>query len=282
MTDIYTKTELSDGLYSITERYSEDGPAVMMYLTVGSERAALIDSGFGVTDTLRSFVETITPLPVICLLAHGHPDHAGAAALFDWVYMSRRDEPLLPVSLSAECRLGDVANRGAGAALLEHFREHLVMTEKLEYEELNDGDVIDLGGKRLEVFAIPGHTAGSLAFYDREGNYALTSDCFSERTALVMLPPEKRTGLSAYRDGIERFLSAVNDSTVLYWGHGSAPLPVQVPRDMLRACDEVLDGLTDNDRPSINHFTKRQSAAGKRMMEHDCGGVTLVYDANTL
>lgn len=282
MFEIYTRAKISDSLYAITERHSDGGMTVMMYLVIGSERAALIDSGFGLTDTLKNMIEEITPLPIICLVAHGHPDHVGAAALFDKVYMNRRDDSLLPISLSAERRLGDAEHGGADAELIAHMQEHMVMPEKLGYEDIDGGAVIDLGGKQLEVFAIPGHTAGSLAFYDREGNYALTSDCFSTRTALVMLPPEKRVGIAAYRDGIDRFLSAINDDTVLYWGHSAVPLSQQVPKDMLKACGEVLDGLTDQDNPSINRFTQRSSAAGKRMMEHNCGCVTLVYDANTL
>lgn len=282
MFPIYTKTRISDSLYSIAERHSERGMTVMMYLVIGSERAALIDSGFGLTDTLRDIVEEITPLPVICLVAHGHPDHVGAAALFDKVCMSRRDEPLLPISLSAGRRLEDAEHGGASEELLAHMREHMVMPEKLEYEDIDGGAAVELGGKTLEVFAIPGHTAGSLAFYNRRDNYALTSDCFCSRTALVTLPPEKRAGISAYRDGLARFLGAINDDTALFWGHGAAPLPLSIPRDMREACDEVLRGETKRDRPSVNRFTQRASAAGKRMMEHDRGGVTLVYDANTL
>lgn len=130
MFPIYTKTRISDSLYSIAERHSEHGMTAMMYLVIGSERAALIDSGFGLTDTLRDIVEEITPLPVICLVAHGHPDHVGAAALFDKVCMSRRDKPLLPISLSAGRRLEDAEHGGASEELLAHMREHIVMPEK--------------------------------------------------------------------------------------------------------------------------------------------------------
>ena len=34
---------------------------------------------------------------------------------------------------------------------------------------------------------------------------------------------------------------------------------------------EDIDGKTEHDRPSVNRFIQRSSAAGKRMMEHDCG-----------
>lgn len=282
MTEVYKAEKLRDGLWSIAEQHTTDGMQVMMYLVEGTEKAALIDSGFGVTNTLRHFAESLADRPIACYIAHGHPDHAGAAALFDEIYMSEKDEPLLPISLSFERRMGDVFGRGGDSEHETYCREHIVMCNKLPYKDIGHGTVIDLGDKKLEIFAIPGHTQGSLAFYNREENYALTSDAFSNRTALVTLPKEKRIGIEAYRDGLERFLAAINDETLLYWGHGTEPMPHNVPKDMLRACQEVLDGKTGKDTLCDNPFSRRLSAAGKRMMEHTCGSVMLVYDANTL
>lgn len=281
MKEIYQVKELCSGLYGIKEQYGAQG-GVMMYLVVGQEKAALIDSGFGVVDTLRALVEQITDKPVICLVAHGHPDHVGAAALFDEIYMNQRDEELLPVSLSYDRRMGDVFGHYEDEELRAYCDSHIVMPEKLNYKNIDHGAKIDLGGTVLEAFALPGHTQGSLAFYNEKENYALTSDGFSHRTALVTLPPEKRVGIQAYRDGLSRFLEAINEDTLLYWGHSDQPMPHELPQDMLRACNEVLDGQTQQDVVSSSHFARRASASGKKMCEHTCGSVLLVYDANTL
>ena len=282
MTEVYNAEKLRDGLWSIAEQHTAGGMRVMMYLVEGDEKAALIDSGFGVSDTLRHFAENLTSRPIACYIAHGHPDHAGAAALFDEIYMNSRDEHLLPVSLSFERRMGDVFGRGGDSEHEAYCREHIVMCEKLPYSDIDHGAVIDLGGRQLEVFAVPGHTQGSLAFYNRRENYALTSDAFSNRTALVTLPKEKRVGIENYRKGLEVFLNAINKDTLIYWGHGRDAMPLSIPKDMLRACEEVLAGKTKNDRLCDNPFSRRLSAAGKRMTEHICGNVMLVYDANTL
>lgn len=282
--NVYYETKLGDGFYSIKEAHLPDAKhGVMMYLVIGAEKAALIDCGFGVTDTLRTFVEGLTDKPILCLVAHGHPDHAGAAALFDEVYMNPEDDFLLPVSLSYERRMDDVFGRGDfDPALKEYCEQHIVMPEKLEYKPLADGDVFDLGGKTLEVVAMPGHTRGSVAFVDRENNYALISDCFSFRTAMVKMPTEKRLALTNYRNGLERFLNMINDRTQLYWGHSEEPVEHDIPKDMLRACQEVLDGKTGNDTPSVSKFSQRPGQGSAKMMEHVCGSVTLVYNANTL
>lgn len=289
---VYYARELAPDLIGIQEKHLPEAKrGVMMYLVIGHEKAALIDSGFGVTDTLRSFVERQTDKPVICIVAHGHPDHVGAAALFDTVYMSEKDAPLLPISLSFERRMGDVFEEGLDGReqeideeLKAYCEKHIVMVkpEDFRYCPLHDGDVFELGGKKLEVIAIPGHTQGSVALVNKAENYALTSDCFSPRTALVKLPKEKRVGITTFRDGLARFLKNIDENTRLYWGHGTEAMDHQIPRDMLRAAEEILAGKTENDRRSQSPFTKRKAIGDQLMMEHDCGLVTLVYDANTL
>lgn len=281
--NVYTKKELCSNLWQITERHNEDNPGIQMYLVTGLEKAALVDCGFGVCDTLRSFVETITDKPVVCIATHGHPDHAGAAALFDEIYMSERDEPLLPVSLSYERRMDDVFGRGiSDETHFEYCKNHIVMTDKLNYKNVDDGDVFDLGGIQLHTIAIPGHTQGSIVLVNREQNYALVGDAFSYRTALVRMPTEKRVGITNYRDGLQRFMDMIDDNTALYWGHGSSAVDHCIPCDMLQACNEVLAGQIENDRESLSHFSKRKNIGNSQMREHKCGSVILVYNANTL
>ena len=290
MFEVYHEKDLGNGLYSIMEKHHpDDTHGVMFYLVIGSEKAALVDCGFGVTDTLPAFLAKLTDKPIVCIVAHGHPDHAGAAALFDDIYMNEKDEPLLPVSLSYERRMDDVFGIGfdgkpkpVDEELKSYCEKHIVMTEKLDYKPMKDGDVFDLGGKRLEVVALPGHTQGSVALVNKEENYALISDCFSHRTAMVKAPTEKRAALTAYRDGLARFLGMIDDDTRMYWGHGVDSVPRAIPEAMLQACNEVLDGKTENDVPSNSPFQKRPGMEHIRMMEHRCGEVTLVYNANTL
>ena len=290
MFEVYYEKDLGNGLYSIMEKHHpDDTHGVMFYLVIGSEKAALVDCGFGVTDTLPAFLAKLTDKPIECIVAHGHPDHAGAAALFDEIYMNEKDEPLLPVSLSYERRMDDVFGVGfdgkpkpVDAELKAYCEGHIVMTEKLNYKPMKDGDVFDLGGKQLEVVELPGHTQGSVALVNKAENYSLISDCFSHRTAMVKAPTEKRVALTAYRDGLARFLGMIDDDTRMYWGHGEDSVPRAIPEAMLQACNEVLDGKTENDVPSNSPFQKRPGMEHIRMMEHRCGDVTLVYNANTL
>ena len=52
-----------------------------MYLVEGTEKAALIDTGYGVGN-LKGYIKTLTEKPLIVLITHGHLDHvAGAGAV---------------------------------------------------------------------------------------------------------------------------------------------------------------------------------------------------------
>ena len=99
----------------------------------------------------------------------------------------------------------------------------------------------------------------------------------SEKAAL-----EKRVAITTYRDGLKRFLGMINDDTAIYWGHGAEPVSHSIPENMMKACQEVLDGKTENDTLSNSHFSKRPDAPKANMMQHVCGDVMLVYNADTL
>lgn len=291
MRNVYEIKNVGGNVFCITECTEPNGPGVNCFFAIGTEKALLFDSGFGVVDTLRTELEKLTDLPILCVVGHGHPDHAGAAELFDEVYMNHRDEPLLPVSLSYERRMDDVfGSRGPGGPrqideeLKAYAEQHIVDPggKNFKYNDMDQGDIFDIGGDRLEVFALPGHTQGSVALLNREKNYALISDCIGPRTALVTLPPEKRIGLIAYRDGLTRFLEQVNDETIFWYGHSREPQEHCYLKDSIVALNEILDGKTENDVRSESHFAKRQAAAGKCMTEHVFGSVRIVYDANLL
>ena len=290
MRDVYEIENVGGNVYRITECSEPGGPGVNSFFVIGKEKALLFDSGFGVVDTLRAKLEAMTDLPIICVVGHGHPDHAGAAELFDKVYMNHRDEPLLPVSLSYDRRMGDVfGERGPGGPrkvdeeLKAYAESHIVDPggKNYRYTDIDTGDTLDIGGDLFEVYAIPGHTQGSIALLNRANNYAFISDAIGRRTALISLPPEKRIGMEAYRDSLKRFREQINDSTTFWYGHSREPQPHVYMNDTILALDEILEGKTENDRESVSHFAKRLPA-GKHMMEHQCGSVTIVYDANLL
>jgi glyoxylase-like metal-dependent hydrolase (beta-lactamase superfamily II) len=127
-----------------------------LYLVEGNNKAALIDAGTRIAD-LGRIVASLTEKPVMLVATHAHPDHTGSAI---------NDFPELYI--------------GAGDAA-----SPFVAAYKGRIKELKDGDVIDLGGRTLDVVATPGHTPGSTTFIDKTAGYGFSGDSFGSGNLLL-------------------------------------------------------------------------------------------------
>ena len=107
------------------------------YLLIGSEKAMLIDTAYGDGD-LRAFVETITDKPVMVCNTHGHFDHTGGNALWEEAWMSEE--------------AAKDAKNAFGPEMQKRFNEMPHPDYKINV--LHDGDVIDLGGRKVTVVSI--------------------------------------------------------------------------------------------------------------------------------
>lgn len=125
----------------------EDG-FVRFFLLEGEELALMIDSGINSPDAL-SLARTLTDRPIKLVNTHGDRDHISGTGAFASIGM----HPLDHVNCGVESAFPDTA-----------------------LEEINDGDVINLGGRSLKAVFIPGHTAGSLAFIDVENRVLYSGD----------------------------------------------------------------------------------------------------------
>jgi glyoxylase-like metal-dependent hydrolase (beta-lactamase superfamily II) len=74
--------ELPSEVYALYEpgQFEE----VISYLVQGEERAALVDTGNGISD-IKGLVEELTDLPVMVVNTHAHGDHIGMNHVFEEV-----------------------------------------------------------------------------------------------------------------------------------------------------------------------------------------------------
>ena len=85
---------------------------------------------------------------------------------------------------------------------------------------IDEGDVIELGDARLEVLLCPGHSPGSLCFYNRGEGYIIAGDVLFHRSiGRTDLPGgDHKTLLKSIR----RKLLPLPDEVRVYPGHGEA------------------------------------------------------------
>lgn len=87
-------------------------------------------------------------------------------------------------------------------------------------QRLNDGDVIDLDGERIEVIWIPGHSQGGTAFYLPESGCVLVGDSlFEQSIGRTDLPGGDYKTLI---DNLRTKLLTLPEQTAVYSGHGAA------------------------------------------------------------
>jgi hydroxyacylglutathione hydrolase len=149
-------------------RISDHG-ADNIYLVMGTQKAMLIDNGLG-SANIRDYVKTLTRLPVIVVITHGHPDHAGGNYQFKEVNIHPDDMASATVYNNLPKKSGGAAGMMTGGAKVP---DNDVFKDTLNHQPtrmipLHDGQVFDLGGRKLEVIYTPGHTVGEICLLDKE------------------------------------------------------------------------------------------------------------------
>ncbi len=181
------------------------------FLFVGSERALLVDTGFGI-DGLEKEVRKITDKPLTVAVTHGHFGCVGGAGAFDTVKVHKRD---LKLARAFNNRLLRRVLFFASPSRYYHkYTFDDLVTEKPVFStftkrELKNG--ISLGNKVIEVKSVPSHTRGSLAFIDRNTDIAVVGDIITP-LGITLLPGS--CDIATYSKNLEEFMNIAEDCTI--------------------------------------------------------------------
>jgi len=205
----YAVEAIDEGTFIIGEPRSSQYNS--SYLIVGQQRALLIDAGSGEraahVRSMRAIAESLTGKPVTLALSHFHFDHLGDLDAFDGVVLVE----------SAELRQRSAAHGGMLRA-----RDAEVLTGERSFKVrqwIASGDAIDLGGRRIEMRATPGHAPHAATFIDRERRYVLTGDfLYQHLGGLVAFLPG--SDVATYADQIDSLLQATGAGYRYFGAHG--------------------------------------------------------------
>ena len=226
----YTTVTVADNVWQISDHGADN-----MYIIEGKDSAMLVDTGLGTAD-LAGFVTTLTKKPLIVVNTHGHPDHAGANHQFEKVYVHPADSAASRSFNTPAARAASSKNmlQGNTPADNELYRGKVMNTRLVP---LKDGQVFDLGGRRIQVMETPGHTPGEICLLDMDNKLLFTGD---NNNTLVWLFLPACKPLHEYMVSLEKQVSRISEFDKIYPGHG-APMPSDFIKDQLACVKGILD-----------------------------------------
>ena len=212
------------------------------FLIEGSDKALLIDGLSGV-GSLKAFVRELTELPVTLVNTHGHVDHIGADFEYKEVYIAPEDIPLMYAHSDMEMRLG-FAKSGAMFAPLptEPKLSDVTVPGPVKTLPMKNGDIFDLGGVKLEVIAVPGHTRGTVVFLDRDRRIVYSGDACNRNTLVY---GEESASIEEFKESLLHFKEFQPAFDGLWGGHGGAMEQPEIIDSAIALCDEIMAGTDD-------------------------------------
>ena len=128
------------------------------------KRGAIVDPGGDVPDILKAIEQSNVKIEKI-LLTHGHIDHAGGAAeLRDALGVQIEGPHVDDLFL-----LNDLPKSGAKYGMVD---ARIVVPDRW----LKDGDEVIVAGLKFSILHAPGHSPGSVIFFNDENRFALMGD----------------------------------------------------------------------------------------------------------
>ncbi|MCX4095193.1 MBL fold metallo-hydrolase [Nocardia sp. alder85J] len=291
--DWFAVRDLGDGVHMINEPGH-----VASYLVVGDQRSLLFDSGMGIA-AISDVVAGLTGLPLLVVSSHSHSDHRGGNADLA-AHAEVVDFAAHPAALDAGSGCAHTAvdpgflrsYAAAMAGVVDEYRRFAAADRRYFFTQarldsmrdlpelsgwtvpatpvtraLGDGEVIDLGGRVLEVLHTPGHAPDTLCLFERATGILLSGD-----TVLTAAHWLHGAGAdpAAFAASTAR-LAGLPTTRILAAHNLITELPGRAAGEVAAAAAALLTGTTA--------AAPGTDLLGNPVTRHDCGPVTLLTPA---
>jgi len=208
---------------------------------LGKRKAVLIDSGLGIGN-VKKLAEEFTRLPITIVNTHSHYDHVAQNYMFSEVAIF--DTP------SAR----QVAKNGYSKTDMFHLLAdgmlHKPLPGDFDPENyhvppfnvtwwLKNGDVMDLGDRKLEVMHTPGHSSDSICLLDRNAKLLWTGDTFYTGALYLHLPG---SDLDAFISSYEKLIAVYPLYEKLMPSHNEPSVDKAILKEVLEATKDIKAG----------------------------------------
>ena len=185
------------------------------YLLAGEDEGIAIDTGYG-AGNLREFLEKLCGKPVRYVInTHHHFDHSANNCYFEKAYMAAEAVPLVSIPYKS-------------------FEGMDFFKDSYEKVVVEDGTVIPIKGRELQIFRIGEHTKDGIAILDRNNKYLFTGDEFMPHGKSMMGSVEE------WNRNLKKLVPYRDEFTMMYGGPGA--LPAEVFDIFKEASELMLEG----------------------------------------
>lgn len=263
--------KINEHIYQIKDRMG-----VLMTLIIGSDKALLIDTGYGIYD-IKEHIKSITTLPLIVVNSHGHMDHSCGNYLFDEVYIHKLDIDLCILHNSITWKNKNLSTAKSLNLIDDNYDANTYISSgEGNLKELAYNQIFNLGNINVEVINMEGHTTGSVGFLIHEDNLLVTSDA---ACPFVWIFLKESTTVATYINMLEKVLELKFDGILV--GHGAGIiLPRQKIVDFLN-CAKNID-MSKSVKVTFNNFDDLNSYCYTLGKMYDQNDVGVVFDPNKL
>ncbi len=235
--------ELEGNVYAFAELYQEE-EEVISYLILGEDRALMWDTGLGIYD-FKGMVERITDLPLTVLISHEHYDHICGNMYFDGVMCY--DHPDVIKALTEGVSHDEYVNY----RVFESFTGEIpaYVNPKTVYTPgrapvgvVEDGEVIDLGGRKLEVMNVRGHTDASIVLFDAENHILFPGDMFYLGPIIVI--GDRESAMQVYIENMSKILKHAEELEIthIYGSHNAVSEGLEDMKNVISFAVSILAG----------------------------------------
>ena len=184
----------------------EDG-GVRFFVLEGSDCALLIDTGM-TTVNAKEIVQSITSLPLKLLNTHADPDHIAGNTAFESFFMSEKERENLEI------------HNGTG-----------------EIIPVCDGDIINLGGRELQIIELFGHTPGSIAVLDKNARILFGGDSIQNGRIFMF---GRMRNMNDYIKSLEELLkNHSGEFDEIYPSHADIPVSPDLIPKLIEAAKSI-------------------------------------------
>ena len=218
--DWFTCLKLPGEIYAIREE--KHWQNVISFLIAGSSRAVLFDTGLGIKD-IKKVAEELYAGEITVINSHCHLDHIGNNWRFDKVVVFDDGYALHTAAAGVphEMIADQAAEEAFSGGYPEGFSPEDLYCRPYNAVTARDGDVFDLGDRKLEYIHTPGHSQDCVMLYDRSEGILLAGDMIYRGALYAMFddPLYGRSDLGLYIDSIQKLAGMCPEIRAIYASH---------------------------------------------------------------